>query len=252
MATTIDEVLDTLATIVADTTARGDELGYFAALYRQVTLAVKAAIERGEFDDNPGMSRFDARFANRYFAAYEAYRSGGALSRSWRLALERTETGRLLILQDLLLGINAHINLDLGMVAGTTYRGAALAGFHHDFDHINTVIAAVLPRARAVIEQYSPRLGELTVLGGEDLARVLEFSIDVARDDAWNAARVVSVTPSSLLAVATETLDGKATLLGRIVADPIEPLASVVRRIREGESRDVAAIITALDSLPTP
>ena len=138
------------------------------------------------------------------------------------------------------------------MVAGTTYRGAALTGFHGDFDRINTVVAAVLPRARAVIEQFSPRLGELTALGGEDLALVLKFSIDVARDDAWNAARVVSVTPSGLLPVAAGTLDGKATLLGRIVADPIEPLASVVRRIRDDESKDVAAIITALDSLATP
>lgn len=251
-ATTIDDVLDILGTIVADTTARGDELGYFAALYRRVTLGVKRAIEDGEFDDGPGMSRFDARFANRYFAAYDAYRSGTACSRSWRLAFDRTRSGRLLILQDLLVGINAHINLDLGVVAGTTYRGAALAGFHDDFDHINTVVAAVLPRTRAVIEQYSPRLGELTALGGEDLALVLEFSVDVARDDAWNAARVVSVTPSGLLPVATETLDAKATLLGRIVADPIEPLASVVRHIRGAESTDVAAIITALDNLSNP
>ncbi|HEY5855921.1 MAG TPA: DUF5995 family protein [Aldersonia sp.] len=248
-ATTIDDVIDILDTIVADTTARGDELGYFAALYRQVTVEVKRAIERGEFDDNPGMSRFDARFANRYFAAYDAYRSGGALSRSWRLAFDRTRSGRLLIVADLLVGINAHINLDLGVVAGTTYRGAALARFHDDFDHINTVLVSLLPRARAVVERFSPRLGELTALGGDDLALVLEFSVDVARDDAWNAARVVSVTPSGLLPVATETLDRKATLLGRIVADPIEPLASVVRHVQEAESTDVAAIITALDAI---
>ena len=65
-AKTIDDVLKILAAIVADTKARQDPLGYFAALYRQVTLEVKAGIERGFFDDGQRLSRFAASFANAY------------------------------------------------------------------------------------------------------------------------------------------------------------------------------------------
>jgi hypothetical protein len=49
-----------------------------------------------------------------------------------------------------------------------------------------------------------------------------------------------------------EGLDAKAKLLGRVVADPAEPVATVVRRIHRTESTDVAAIITALDEVVQP
>ena len=78
---------------------------------------------------------------------------------------------------------------------------------------------------------------------------MLEFSVDAARDDAWRAATLISLTPSEVRPFAAAALDAKAKLLGRVVADPAEPLATVVRRIRRAESTDVAAIITALDEL---
>jgi hypothetical protein len=51
----------------------GDRIGYFASLYRQVTVAIRAAIRTNEFDDGERMSRFDAAFGNRYFAALDAW-----------------------------------------------------------------------------------------------------------------------------------------------------------------------------------
>ena len=73
--------------------------------------------------------------------------------------------------------------------------------------------------------------------------------MDAARDDAWRAATLISLTPSEVRPFAAAALDAKAKLLGRVVADPAEPLATVVRGIRRAESTDVAAIITALDEL---
>jgi len=58
-AKTIDDVLTILAAIVADTKAKKDPLGYFPALYRQVTLEVKAGIEQGIFDDGPRSNEQD-------------------------------------------------------------------------------------------------------------------------------------------------------------------------------------------------
>ncbi|HEY2290063.1 MAG TPA: DUF5995 family protein [Thermoanaerobaculia bacterium] len=61
----IDDVLRILDGIIADTKAKSDPLGYFPALYRQVTLTVKQGIATGYFDDGPRMDRFDALFASR-------------------------------------------------------------------------------------------------------------------------------------------------------------------------------------------
>lgn len=251
-ATTIDDVLSILTGIVHDTKIRRDPLGYFAALYRQVTIEVKKGIDGGHFDDGPRMSRFDARFANAYFAAYDAFRAGSQPSRAWQFAFERARAGKVIILQNLLLGINAHINLDLGVVAGTTFRGSALPEFRADFDRLNEILASLVPQVRATIETFSPRLGELTQLAGDDAELALRFSVEAARDDAWRAATVISITPSAFVGAASDVLDGKAKLLGRIVADQPEPVAAVVRHIRGAESTDVGAIITALDAIAQP
>ena len=248
-ASTIDDVLDILATIVADTLADEDPLGYFPALYRQVTLKVKDGIEDGWFDDGPRMARFDAAFANAYFEAYEKFQAGGRPSRAWQFAFDRSRSAQLLILQNLLLGINAHINLDLGVVAGKAFPGLELDGFHDDFNRINEILGSLIPAARVAVEQFSPLLEELTAIGGQDVAHVLEFSVDAARDEAWRAASLISFAPSEIDRFAIGTLDAKAKLLGRVVADHPEPLATVVRRIRRAESTDVAAIITALDEI---
>ena len=157
-----------------------------------------------------------------------------------------------IILQSLLLGINAHINLDLGVVTGKAFPGIELEDFHDDFNRINDILGSLIPEARDTVEQFSPLLEELTAIGGQDVALVLEFSVDAARDEAWRAAELISLTPSEIDRLAIGALDAKAKLLGRVVADHPEPLATVVRRIRRAESTDVAAIIGALDSIVQP
>jgi hypothetical protein len=49
-AQNIDEVVDGLAGIVREATAAGDRIGYFAALYRQVTVEIRKAIHALEHD----------------------------------------------------------------------------------------------------------------------------------------------------------------------------------------------------------
>ncbi|WP_334561817.1 DUF5995 family protein [Streptomyces stelliscabiei] len=73
-AENIDEVVDGLAGIVREAVRSGDRVGYFAALYRQVTAEVRAGIHAGLFDDGARMDRFDTFFGNRYFDAYDTWR----------------------------------------------------------------------------------------------------------------------------------------------------------------------------------
>ncbi len=80
-----------------------------------VTLEVKEGIQASFSDDGPRMERLDVEFADRYLDAFYAYRDGRPLTKSWQVTFEAAENKNLLILQHLLLGMNAHINLDLGI-----------------------------------------------------------------------------------------------------------------------------------------
>ena len=76
LPTSLDEVVAPLEQIIEDSAARADRLGYFAALYNRVTEQVRDGIARGEFADNARMAQLDVTFANRYIAAYDAWRAG--------------------------------------------------------------------------------------------------------------------------------------------------------------------------------
>src|ERR1043165_9907334 len=103
-AHTIDEVVDRLAAIVRDGGRGADRAGYFAALYRQVTVEVRTAIHAGLFDDGPRMDRFDTHFGNRYFEAYDAWRRDRGGPRCWREAFGLLDDTDTVIVQHLLLG----------------------------------------------------------------------------------------------------------------------------------------------------
>src|SRR5690606_34540311 len=84
----IDDVLAELdARLSRGQTGRG-RVGYFAVLYREVTAAVKDAILAGEFVDGERLERLDVAFAVRYFDALEAYRRGGQVTESWKIAFD--------------------------------------------------------------------------------------------------------------------------------------------------------------------
>jgi hypothetical protein len=245
----IDDVLQILDGIIADCKAKSDPLGYFPALYRQVTLTVKQGIANGLFDNGPRMDRFDALFAGRYFTAYDTWRSGGQPTKSWQVAFQGMQSDQLIILQDLLVGINAHINLDLGVAAGETFQGAALQDFHDDFDKINQILSGLLPKVEATVDKFSPLLGLLAKIGGQDAIEALSFSMDAARDDSWLHALLISMQPPSSWPLTVQTIDAKVAFLGRLVAQPAGLVAQAVDLIRATESKDVPAIIDALNSI---
>src|SRR3954471_6376528 len=159
---TIDEVVVALDAIVADAIATQSRLGYFAALYNRVTRAVRDGIRAGSFDDAARMERLDVAFANRYIGAYERFRRGAAAPSSWRVAFDGGTRLDLSVMQHLLLGINAHINLDLGVACAEIAPGAAIDGLENDFNRINDLLASLLPEVELQLISISHLLG-LTV-----------------------------------------------------------------------------------------
>src|SRR5262245_19008943 len=114
---TIDDVLVELDQIIHQARETRDRLGYFAVLYRNVTIKVKEGIAAGLFEDGPRMEKLDVTFASRYLAALDSFRRGQPWSKCWLVCFRLAPGWRPIILQQLLAGMNAHINFDLGIAA---------------------------------------------------------------------------------------------------------------------------------------
>lgn len=160
-ARTIDEVIEHLDDLIAHARHAKNRLGYFAALYRNVTIKVKEGILAGSFEDAARMERLDVTFANRYLDALERYRRGEEPSKCWRTSFRAAESWHSIVLQHLLLGINAHINLDLGVAAAQTSPGAHLAGLRRDVDSINGILCAMLDDVQCRLALVSPWMNML-------------------------------------------------------------------------------------------
>lgn len=185
---TINEVLSRMDEIVAECEQKNSRIGYFAILYRQVTRRIKKGIELQEFEDNPRMERLDVLFAGRFIDAYDTWKSGQEPTKSWEIAFEASKSSSYLVLQHLFLGINAHINLDLGISAAETVGSEPLEGIQKDFNQINSILAELVDGVKANISKVSPVFGLLIPLAKGRDEMLLNFSIQLARDGAWKYA----------------------------------------------------------------
>lgn len=186
-AETIDDVISRLEKIIKECEAANDRAGYFAALYYQVTVKVREGIRNREFQDGRRMERLDVIFANRYLYALHQWRNKGVMTHSWKTAFEATKKSSVLVLQHLLLGINAHINLDLGIATVQTVGTDDLQSIHADFNTINNIISSLTFEVISDITRVSPLLSLFGLHAGNNSV-LIQFSINNARDGAWNFA----------------------------------------------------------------
>lgn len=184
-AATIDEVLQRLEAIIEESTKTNNRAGYFAALYYKVTASVKEGILKNQFEDGARMERLDVIFANRYLAAYDQWKSGQQPTGAWKVAFDTTKRRSPLVLQHLLLGMNAHINLDLGIAAVEAAKGNHLEQIHKDFNSINSVIAALTYQVIGELNRISPLLSLMGLHATNYNSILIQFSIGNARDGAW-------------------------------------------------------------------
>jgi len=219
----IDQVIERLDEITDSAIREGSRLGYFAALYNRVTRAIREGIRMGAFDDNPRMERLDVVFANRYIEAYDCLRRGVAPSASWQIAFDAATQPDLSVLRHLLLGMNAHINLDLGIACAATAPVDRIDGLRADFNRINDVLASLLPTVQAQLGEISPSLGAFSDIA-HSIDRLDErlgnFSMERARDGAWRFGRRLAFLRSLVAQeLAITARDAAVAAVGRGLQD---------------------------------
>ena len=245
---TIDDALAALRTVVDDAASAGDRVGLFAAVYRQVTATIAAGVRDGLFDDADRLNRFDAVFAGRYLAALRDWRAGDDPGRSWRLAFRAAEDGEAVLVQHVVLGINAHINLDLAVAAAQTSPGDGIGSLKGDFERINDVLVDVLCRLQGAVNELSPLFGGLDAVLGRIDEEVVGFKVQRARAEAWEAAVLLAGQTGEAQERAVRMLDRYAYGLGRIVLAPPFPIPAALQVVRFAERVEIPEAIRRLDA----
>jgi hypothetical protein len=242
---TINDVLAALDEIVQQSYEQASRLGYFAALYRRVTRAVRDGISGGSFQNGPLMEHLDVVFASRYLDALATFQASGVAGRSWMVAFQGCKDADLLILQQLLSGMNAHINFDLGIAAAQVSPGPQLPQLKPDFDEINVVLASLVGTVATEIAAVSPLIGELEKIGLRSETSLINFDIIGARDAAWFTAERLASEPSLLHDATIDGLDLAVSIQGRVILYPPAGGESL-KLIQQAECKDVRLVIETL------
>jgi len=246
-AKTIEEVIEELTRIVEESKAANSRIGYFAALYREVTITVKQRIdEGGYFEDDERMKRFDVIFANRYLTALDHMRRGEKPTKVWDFAFEVTGQWWPITLQHLLLGINAHIGLDLGIAALETTGPEGLPALEGDFDKINALLASLVGSVKDRLATVWPPLRWLNRYLGDVEDTLINFNMKIARDSAWNFAKALAALDPTAREAAIARRDEDMLVISHAVRNPGVYLSAVTKLIRLGEQGSVAEIIRIL------
>ncbi|MDX8338873.1 DUF5995 family protein [Draconibacterium sp. IB214405] len=242
----IDDVIQILDSIIEESLNTGDTLGYFAVLYQKVTLKVKEEIQNNYFDDGPRMEKLDVVFAKRYIDAYFAWKNNKPVTQSWEIAFTEASNNNLLVVQHLLLGMNAHINLDLGIAAAETSGSDNIDKLEDDFKRINDILASMVDEVQRGLSSIWPFLRKLLSWIGQVDNFLVDFSMKIARDGAWRFAQNIDAEERSDWPETIKVRDHKVADKTRLINDPGKVIRFVFQLIRWSERGTVVDKIQKL------
>lgn len=221
---TVDEVATLLERLEAHCLPVRDHRGVFATAYLQITRAIRAEIEAGGFQDPRWATAYLVRFGDLYRRALLAYESGrlDEVPKSWRLAFDAACEGRGLVLQHLLLGINAHINHDLALALTEVGIDPERERKYSDHVRVNEVLDRATEQLKSQVSMmYAPLLERIDWLGGRLDDDLVRFSIPRARDHAWGfAVAIAGAKTQSERALLYRSLDEQAAVLAQLILAP--------------------------------
>lgn len=245
---TIEEVIQKLDEIIAWSIQNKSTMGYFACTYRTTTIAVLEGVKKKKFEDGPRMIAMDVAFANRYFQALENYQNGRKCTNAWFTTFEAGKNDQLLIIQHILLGMNAHINLDLGIAAAEIMPYRKITPLKKDFGVINEIIASINQKVQDSLSKICYSIDLIDKISNNKDNIILDFAISKARETSWATAYILSNSSNFFRPSIINLVDNAATLIGKnIIVSPKTPKL-ILQKLKECESADIVKNIEILRS----
>lgn len=246
---TIEEVIASLDEIINKSIKSQNPAGYFAATYRVMTEAVLQGIKKKKFQDSDRMTHLDVTFAKRYIDAYEAYGNNQKCTNAWYQAFEACKNNHLLIMQHIFLGMNAHINLDLGISAASVVSKGKINDLKSDFYKINEVIASINQKVQEALCKVCYPIDFIDKISNGNDNAILDFAISRARDTSWASAVAISSTPNFLEGTLINIIDNAAAKIASQIANPRISNSKILKELKAFESGDVSKNIEILASV---
>jgi len=187
--------------------AAGDRRAVFLTVYTRMTATVRDAVDDGSFADPAWMRRYTATFADYYRRAFLAFERGdhAAVPDPWRVAFGTAVAGEGLVVQDALLGINAHITYDLALTLHEVGIDPDRARKHADHRRIDDVLAGLVDAQQAALaELYAPGVADLDASLGRLDERLSLVSMTEGRSWAWRVATVLTDVEDDIQVVQEE------------------------------------------------
>lgn len=243
---TIDEVLEALDEIIEQSKQDNDYIGLFAYVYRRTTAAIRQGIKEKMFDDGERMEHFDVIFANLYLQAYQDHRSGKAACKSWTSCFE-ARFYKMTILQHVLMGMNAHINLDLGIAAARTADGRQILQMKEDFMKVNDILNRIIDDMQASISKVSRLMFIIDWAGGRQDEKLIDFGIRRYRDQAWHMACELALADEKDKKRMIAEVDDKTARLCNVIRNPPHwGMRLICRMISLCEEKNTSTILSKL------
>lgn len=249
-ANNYEEVIEILTDLVAQSRANHDQMGYFAALYRRMTMTVRRALDRNEFQDNECMAEMVTCFANRYLDAVAAHQAGSTPTEPWRVTFATAQRQDTTLAQHLFLGMNAHINFDLGIAAAQTVPGEGIHAFEHDFTKINEILASLLGVINAQFGQIWPLFSRVDAFFGGRNQYVFSLGMNRVRGHAWGVATLLAPLSCEEQEPHIQALEKQVALYANRIAHPMFPFSRMVSMLCKTNTKTVTETIDILCDPP--
>ena len=202
-----------------------DHRAVFATTYLELTKQIREDMRTGlvrrEMIDPKYLYTEDGVFANFYFRVVRAWNRGEPIPEAWRIAFEAAESQDKGAVQDMLLGINAHVQNDMPFVlASMGLRTKAGRSRKPDHDSTNGTLNRGYPRVVAAVrKRFDPAMdiSNSPLIPFDDLAG-LELT-RMWREVVWrNAERLVNADSRAERTQVAQSIEEYAALNARLIA----------------------------------
>jgi hypothetical protein len=201
---------------------RRDRRSVFLSAYNTISKAIAAGVDGGTFHDPAWTERYGVTFAELYRQSLVAFESGsGVLPTAWRISFQESKAGRLLVMQDLVLGIHAHVNHDLAWALAGLGIDPNRAARLHDHTAVNAILDRTTDALQARLAQlYARGLGTMDALLGRMDESFSSVAVRLARQHAWtNAVSLVDGDAEAREAIGRR-IDANTATLANLVLRP--------------------------------
>lgn len=235
----LDDIIDGFTALEAYFRANRDRRAIFTTAYLVITEATRRNLETDLFHDGEWLTRYAVTFANLYRAALLSRegRDATPLPKAWRIAFDAAANNSALMIQDLTLGISAHINRDLPFVLKAIGMKPHDERFP-DFITANAVLReATEPMEKRVLDLYAPGIQMMAAAARPLTLELTSFSVEKARDQAWTWGLALSSARTRLLRnLLDRAIDDSSAVLARLILRPtleFPLLVPMLRRLEE-------------------